>query len=175
MTPVKPQLSNQPVSTSTFYMWRVIVAIAHADGMVQDEERAYLTRIFANMDRVYGMTDEQKNTLAADLDNPQMQDIGGLMRFINDPAIRGQVIYFGGLLARADGVLDPREDEILKKLHADQMASLDMDQIRTHARAAVADEMFQHDLKQSALRPQSGLMAILDSLLLRLGIDLMDD
>jgi tellurite resistance protein len=174
MAPTQPQVSGQPVSTSTFYMWRVIIAIAHADGLVQQEERDYITRIIANMDRAFGLTDEQRNTFKSDLDNPNMQDIGDLMRHINDPAVRGQVIYFGGLLARADGVLDPREDEILKKLHADQMASLDMDQIRTHAKAAVADEMFRHDLKISEIRPQSGLTAILDSLLLRMGIDILE-
>lgn len=174
MAPVQPQVSGKPVSTSTFYMWRVIIAIAHADGLVQEEERAYLTRIFANMDRVYGLTDEQRKTFKSDLDNPNMQSIPDLMRYINDPAARGQVIYFGGLLARADGVLDPREDEILKKLRADQMASLDMTQIRADTKKAVADEMFQHDLKMSEIRPQKGLVAVLDSLLLRMGIDVLE-
>jgi hypothetical protein len=84
------------------------------------------------------------------------------------------VIYFGGLLARVDGILDPREEEILDRLHADQMSSLDMQQIRTHVKEAVADEMFRHDLKISELRPQKGLTAVLDSFLLRLGIDVLD-
>ena len=174
MTPVQPRVSGQPVNTSTFYMWRVVIAIAHADGLVQAEERAYIERIVGNMDRTYGLTDEQKKTFKDDLDNPNMQSIPELMSHINDPAARGQVIYFGGLLARADGVLDPREDEILKKLRADQMSSLDMEQIRAHAKVAVADEMFRHDLKQSEIRPQRGLTAVLDSLLLRMGIDLLD-
>lgn len=174
MTPVQPQVSGQPVSTSTFYMWRVIIAIAHADGRVQDAERSYIERIIANMDRAFGLTDEQKNIFQSDLDNPNMQDIGDLMAHINDPAVRGQVIYFGGLLARADGVVDPTEEHILDKLHADQMSSLDMEQIRAHAKTAVADEMFKHDLKMSEIRPQHGLTAILDSLLLRMGIDILD-
>lgn len=155
-------------------MWRVIIAIAHADGMLHEQERAYLNRIIGNMDRVYGLTDEQRNTFAGDLASTKPQSIPDLMRYINDPAARGQVIYFGGLLARADGVMDPREDEILKKLHADQMASLDMDQIRADTKKAVADEMFRHDLKMSEIRPQRGLVAVLDSLLLRLGIDVLD-
>ncbi|TAL27995.1 MAG: TerB family tellurite resistance protein [Alphaproteobacteria bacterium] len=174
MAPPQPQVSGKPVSTSTFYMWRVIIAIAHADGMIQEQERAYLNRIIGNMDRVYGLTPEQKSAFASDLAAPEGQNIADLMRYINDPAARGQVIYFGGLLARADGVLDPREDAILKKLHADQMASLDMDQIRKDTRKAVADEMFQHDLKMSEIRPQGGLVAVLDSLLLRMGIDVME-
>jgi uncharacterized membrane protein YebE (DUF533 family) len=175
MTPATPQIPGQPISTSTFYMWRVIIAIAHADDMVDDEERAYLTKIFANMDRVYGLTDEQKKTFAADIDSPTMQSIPELMSHINDPSVRGQVIYFGGLLAHADGVVTAQEDAILKKLRADQMSSLDMDAIRAHVKEAVADEMFKHDMKQQALRPHGTLSAILDSMMLRLGIDMMED
>ncbi len=174
MAPACPQVTGDPVSTSTFYMWRVIIAIAHADGKVQDEERAYIQRIVANMDRAYGLTDEMKKTFQSDLDNPQMQNIPELMSHINDPATRGQVIYFGGLLARVDGNMDPREEEILAKLRADQMSSLDMNQIRAQVKEAVADEMFRHDLKKSELRPQHGITGALDHMLLRLGIDVLD-
>lgn len=173
MTPPPPQIPGQPIDTSTFYMWRVMIALAHADGRVDETERAYLSRVFANMDRVYGLSDEQKKTFQSDIDNPAMQSIPDLMRYINDPAVRGQVIYFGGLLARADGVVDPREDDILKKLRADQMSSLDMEQIRGHVKEAVASEMFQHDLKIKALRPQKGITGLIDHMLLRLGIDVL--
>lgn len=171
MSTSRPQVTGKPISTSTFYMWRVIIAIAHADGLIHEQERAYLNRVIGNMDRVYGLTAEQKAAFQADLQTPQ--SIPGLMRYINDPAARGQLVYFGGLLARADGVVDPREDEILKKLHADQLASLDMEKIRSDARAAVSDEMFRRDISQQELRPQGGLVAIIDSLLLRLGIDIL--
>jgi uncharacterized tellurite resistance protein B-like protein len=172
MAPVPEQKRGEPVSTSTFYMWRVVIAIAHADGQIHEAERAYLARIFANMDRVYGLTPEQKAAFESDLRAPQ--SIPDLMRHINDPSARGQLIYFGGLLARADGVLDPKEDEILRKLHADQLASLDMDRIRADTKKAVADEMFRHDLSIQALRPHGGFVAIIDSLLLRLGIDILE-
>ncbi len=155
-------------------MWRCVIAIAHADGMVQDLERAYLQRIIANMDRVYSLTAEQKATFANDLESPTSQNIPELLSHINDPAVRGQLIYFGGLLARADGVLDPREDDILKKLRADQMASLDMQQIHAHVKKSVSDEMFRFDIAQQEIRPQTGLSGILDRLLLRIGIDLLD-
>ena len=172
MTPVQPQVSGQPVSTSTFYMWRCVIAIAHADGLVHELERAYIERIITNMDRIYGLTPEQKSTFAADLEKPQ--NIPDLLPYINDPAVRSQLIYFGGLLAHADGVLDPRESDILKKLRTDQLASLDMQKIHSQVKEAVAGEMFRSDLSQQTLRPQKGLSAILDRLLLHVGIDLME-
>jgi uncharacterized membrane protein YebE (DUF533 family) len=171
---VQPQISGQPVSNSTFYMWRCVIAIAHADGMIQEQERAYIQKIIDNMDRVYGLTAEQKAAFASDLNASRPQNIADLLRNINDPAIRSQLVYFGGLLARADGVVDPREDDILKKLRADQLANLDMNQIRAHTQEAVASETFRYDIAQQELRPQGGLIAILDRLLLYIGIDLMD-
>ncbi len=163
------QQHKPPVGNSQFYMWRCVVALAHADGMVQQEERDYLTRVFGRM----GLNDEQKSTLQADM--ATAQDIAALLNHINEPEWRGQLVYFAGLLARADGVVDPQEDHILKKLHADQLSSLDMDHIRADVKKAVANEMFQHDLKMSELRPQGGLSAIIDSLLLRLGIDILEN
>jgi uncharacterized membrane protein YebE (DUF533 family) len=168
-----PQIPNQPVSTSTFYMWRCIIAIAHADGTVQPEERAYIEKIIANMDRVYGLTDAQKKTFEEDFKTPQ--SIPELITHINDPQVRAQLIYFGGLLAHADGHVAPEEDIILKKLHADQMAGLDMEQIRKQVKEHVDDEMFHHDLQQSMLRPQKGLFRLLDAFMLRFGIDLLDN
>ncbi|MDI1228045.1 MAG: DUF533 domain-containing protein [bacterium] len=163
------QQKKPPVGTSQFYMWRCVIALAHADGMVQQGERDYLSRVFGNM----SLTDEQRRIFHTDMSEPQ--DIAQLLTHINEPEWRGQLVYFAGLLARADGVLDPQEDHILKKLRADQMSGLDMDQIRADVKKAVANEMFQHDLKMSTLRPQGGLSAIIDSLLLRLGIDILEN
>lgn len=163
------QQKKPPVGTSQFYMWRCVIALAHADGMVQQGERDYLSRVFGNM----ALTDEQRRIFHADM--ATAQDIGQLLAHINEPEWRGQLVYFAGLLARADGVLDPQEDIILKKLRADQMSSLDMEQIRADVKKAVANEMFRHDLKMSELRPQGGLSAIVDSLLLRLGIDILEN
>ncbi|HYD18466.1 MAG TPA: DUF533 domain-containing protein [Patescibacteria group bacterium] len=158
-----------PVGHSQFYMWRCVVALAHADGRVAPAERDYLNGVFSRMN----LTAAQKSTFHDDLANPQ--DLPALLRQINEPEWRGQLIYFGGLLARADGDLDPSEDAILKKLHADQLASLDMEQIRRDVKKAVDDEMFRHDLKMSELRPHGNLAAVIDSLLLRLGIDLQGE
>lgn len=165
--------AGEPVSHSMFYMWRCVIVVAHADGKIQKEELEYLRRIFGNMDRAYGLSDEQKRLFEDDLINPKR--MGDLLPQINDPYFRGQLIYFAGLLAHADGVLCPSEEAILKKLRADQLASLDMDQIRKDVHKAVEDEMFAHEMKLNSLRPKSLLSRSLDALLLHLGIDLMAD
>ena len=163
------QQKKPPIGNSQFYMWRCVIALAHADGLVQQAERAYLTRVFGKM----GVTAEQARIFESDMETAQ--DIASLLTHINEPEWRGQLVYFAGLLARADGTLDPQEDHLLKKLRADQMSGLDMEQIRADVKKAVANEMFRHDLKMSELRPQGGLSAIIDSLLLRLGIDILEN
>ena len=45
-------MGDQTFSKSQFYMWRAVIAIAHADGEVQAEERAYIARVISNLDRV---------------------------------------------------------------------------------------------------------------------------
>lgn len=162
--------TGETVSTSMFYMWRCIICIAHADGVIHAQEVEYLRRIFKNMDRAYGLTDEQKAIFEDDLETPKQ--IRDLLPYINDPYFRSQLIYFGGLLAHADGHLHPEEDALLKKLRADQLASLDMEQIRADVHKAVQSEMFQHDLKIDEIWSQSVLMRAIDALLLYFGIDI---
>lgn len=156
-----------------FYMWRCVIVVAHADGSVGQQELEYLRRIFGNMDRAYGLSDEQKRLLEDDLANPKR--MCDLLPQINDPYYRSQLIYFAGLLAHVDGHLHPNEEAILKKLRADQLASLDMEQIRKDVHIAVEDEMFAHEMKMNDLRPKSFLARSLDALLLHMGIDLMAD
>lgn len=173
MTNAPRHKAGDPISHSLFYMWRCVIVVAHADGQVQQAELEYLRRIFGNMDRAYGLSDEQKRLLEDDIANPKR--MGELLPQINDPYYRSQLIYFAGLLAHADGQLHPDEAAILKKLRADQLASLDMEQIRKEVHQAVADEMFLHDMKMQDLRPKSFLARSLDALLLHMGIDLMAD
>lgn len=165
--------TGEPVSHSMFYMWRCVIVVAHADGKVQQAEKDYLRRIFGNMDRAYGLSAQQKQTLEDDMVNPKR--MGELLPQINDPYYRSQLIYFAGLLAHADGELHPNEEAILKKLRTDQLASLDMEQIRRDVRIAVDDEMFQHDMKMNTLRPQSFLGRFIDAVLLRMDIDILAD
>lgn len=172
MNKTAPQ-SGQPLSNSMFVMWRCIVAVAHADGYVQPEERAFLMKVFDGMHRAHGLTAEQRAVLEGDIETPQK--ISDLLPQINDPAVRAQLIYFARLLIHADGRVSPEEDNLLKKLHADQLASIDMEQVRADVRRAVADEMWRHDLARGQERPQEGFTAALDEFLLYLGIDIFAD
>ncbi len=157
------------VSTSKLYMLRCVIAMAHADGEVCDEERAYMHAI---MNRI-PLSKEQRNTLDQDMNNAQ--DIGALFKHINDPRYRGQVVYFARLIAHKNGILTPSEQDLLERLHALATDGLDMEAIRADVKQALTLEMNQIDMKTDQYRPEGGIFGLFDRLLLWSGIDLMRD
>lgn len=171
-TPDRPEISD-----SLFNMWRCVICMAHADGEVQAEERQYLENIFANLDRVYRLTPEQKKTFADDLN--KAQSISELLPKVTRPEDRGSLIYFGNLLVWADGVLSAEEEEILKKLQADQMKKIDVDKLRTEVEMNLKLERGQREQEMKSIhdeeRKKHPLFAALDSLLLRCGVDILGD
>lgn len=168
------QMNTDHVSNSKFYMLRCIVAMAHADGIITDEERAYVSALTNRLP----LTDEQRNTIETDLG--VAQDVADLFRYINDPRYRGQVVYFARLMAHKDGHLDPSEQDLLDRLHALATDGLDMDQIRSDVKKAVEADLTIHDIKIDENRPKKGAhfipwMQWLDEVLLAVGIDILRD
>lgn len=153
-------------------MWRAVIALAHADGHFAPEERAYIEKILGNMQRLFIVTDEQKAGFADDFAKPK--SFGDMLRNINDPAARSELVYFGGILARVDGHLSPDEDAILKQLRISQMSSIDMDSLRLQVKDTLAQESIRRDIERAELGPKKGFSAVLDHFLQRLGIDVLD-
>lgn len=162
------QQNAKPVSHNRFIMWRCVITMAHADGFVSSEEDDYLRKVFSRM----GFSDEQRDVLEEDLRTPQ--DTLALLKQINDPACRSDVIYFARLLAFKDGNLHPSEDELLKKIHMAVTDGIDMKEIRRQVHENVQSEMVRRELEADAQRPMKGLFGLVDRFLLHLGIDLMD-
>ena len=175
-------MQNKEVSHSRYTMFRCMLAIAHADGIMNDAEIGYFEGF---MNRV-PFTDEQRDQLEEDM--VKAQDVFDLFREINDPEYRSQVLYFCRIMAYKDGVLHPTEKELLEKLHIETASGLDMDQINEQVRLAVNKEMLLRDIalaeeKQAYLeKPDNKLLAKLhvpwfwytDKLFLSMGIDLLD-
>lgn len=102
----------QPVSDSQFNMIRCVLAVAHADGIIQDEERAYINKMISKLQ----LTDDQRDTIEKDFETPQ--DVIALFDKIDDPQYKSQVIHFARLMVWKDGELDPGEEAIMKKLQS---------------------------------------------------------
>ncbi len=179
-SPVTPPPPATPggkpgVTPSLYNMWRCVICIAHADGIIQPEERTYLEKIFANLDRIYGLTPTQKMTLAADLEIPQ--NLADLLVKVTEPEYRGMLIHFGTILANADGIVTEDEERILNMLHAQQMDSIDADKLREEIRKDMEEHRAELDAEVAEIQKnaniKSPVLKALDRMLKKMGIEML--
>jgi hypothetical protein len=167
--------AKTPLSTSQFYMWRMLLAIAWVDGNCGDEETAYFAKLFDNLDRYFVLTSEQRAVLAAGLEAGE--DPWPLFSHINDPEPRRLLVLYAEALVMLDGVLDPKEEEILKRLRVTDPPGYDTEQLRGEVRKIIADDRAQREKEKEELRGEiykrSPHVAVLDRLLRRAGIDIL--
>ena len=157
------------VGTSQFYMFRCVIAMAHADHVITEEERAYITGFLNRLP----FTEEQKSTLLSDLE--QKQDAAQFLPYINDPKYRGQLVYFARLLAHKDGNLHPKEQELLEYFKTVTSDTIDMEGIRASINEEIQRELILQDIKTDSARPEKGFSGLFDRFMLFCGIDLMDE
>jgi uncharacterized membrane protein YebE (DUF533 family) len=171
-----PRPPKQEMPDSQYQMWRGVIAIAHADGKVQDEERAYLKKVFQNLDRVYGLTMAQRNELDDDMLNPK--SLADILPKITEPQYRGMLIHFGEVLVWADNQVSAEEEDVIKKLYAGQMSSIDEGKLRAEVKAQLAATKAEHDHTLEKIHAtgarKSPLFRGFDRLLRKVGIDILE-
>ena len=108
---------NRPVvSTDQLYMLRCLIAMAHADGVLDRFEEGYILDFIDNLN----LSKTQEEQLHSDLITPA--PISELLPHISNAKYRGQLTYFARLIAYIDGNLHPDEEKLLK-LFADYAGS----------------------------------------------------
>lgn len=133
--------NNNNVSESKFYMLRSLIAMAHADDIVTEEEQAYIKELMSKIPLNVG----QQEILKEDLIVPQ--NLEDLLPHIKEPRYRGQLVHFARLMAYKDGNFDPPEHILLDKMKITATSQIDMDAIRADAKKAVQLELDTHDIE----------------------------
>jgi hypothetical protein len=169
--------ARPPLSTSQFYMWRMLLAITWADGSCGEEETAYFAKVFDNLDSYYTLTQEQREALAQGLQ--AAEEPWAFFSHINEPDSRRLVVLYAEALVMLDGVLDPKEKEILERLRLWDQPSYDTEQLRQEVQQIVADastlrEKEKEDIR-SGVYKRNRHVAVLDWLLRQVGIDFLFD
>lgn len=166
-------MTNEAISvTEKYHMLRCMIALAHADGVMREEEIVYLRPFLSRIP----FTPEQRERLELDFD--QAQQLWPLFAQINNPVVRAQVLYFARIIAHQDGVTSVSEDDLITRLNIQIMEGVDLAALKQAARTATQQAMNMHDIRIDMNRPQKGkhfipYFYLLDRLLLALGIDLM--
>lgn len=115
---------SEEITESRFYMWRAVVALAHADGVVVPEEEALIENYLSHV----AFTDEQKSILREDLKTPQSPY--DMYEKITDRTDQAEFFQFARILVWCDGDLDRQEDQIFKHLQKKQVTEVGMDNMR---------------------------------------------
>jgi uncharacterized membrane protein YebE (DUF533 family) len=127
----------EEVSESRFFMWRAVVAMAHADKIVEPEEKelieSYLSKI--------PFSEQQKEILRRDLE--KQRDVAQMFELITDPEDQGEFFQFARMLVWSDGDYDAQEKKILEYLEHIQMRSLNRDRLREMVKLSRQDSRLQ--------------------------------
>lgn len=101
---------SEGLPASRFYMWRAVVAMAHADGIVTPHEVDFLHQQMKDVPLSSGQLEILGNDLVT------QQDIKVLFLQITDPEDKRDFFKLARVLSWADGDFDAQEKHILDYL-----------------------------------------------------------
>lgn len=104
------------LSNSRFNMWRAVVAMIHADGIVTPHEIDFVNRHILDL----SLSEGQLKTIQTDVQTPQ--DVYGMFVMIEAPEDKRDFFVLARALSWCDGDMDKQEERILDTLHATHMA-----------------------------------------------------
>lgn len=117
-------------------MWRAVVALIHADGVIHPKELDFLNHYFLEI----GFNQDQVKILKSDIFEPQ--DPTEKYLEIDDIEDRGQFFMFARLLIWCDSDLDEQEEKIFNHLMKIHMSEIDKDALRKELVSSRDDARF---------------------------------
>lgn len=169
-----------PLPDSTFHMLRCVTAIVHADDVVNKEERQFLKTLVTYFEGNFIISDAHKVQLMQDLQiAPEIDD---LLPQVTDRKDRENLVLFAGMLAKADGEVDPSEEVVLKKIrryqkeHANEVTVaaapaqavnappvVNLDLLANEVREIVQQEFYREGLQKSGIERKSSVLSVTDA------------
>lgn len=101
---------SEGVSESRFYMWRAVVAMVHADGVVTPHELAFVNDYMRDIN----LSPEQLEEIGQDLQTPQ--DVYDMFSRVKDREDRKDFFALARALSWCDGDYDGQEKIIIEQL-----------------------------------------------------------
>lgn len=103
------------VSASKLYMWRGVVAMAHADGVITPHELSFISEYMREMN----LSKAQIELIGNDLQ--KTQDIYEMFSNITEPEDRKEFFALARAISWCDGDFDKQEQRIISNLQTIQM------------------------------------------------------
>ena len=108
------------MNKSRFNMWRAVVAMIHADNVVQPHEIHFIAEQTKNLD----LSEEQRGIVNDDMQTPQ--DINSFFHGMTNPKDKEDFFHFARALSWSDGVFSVNEKDLLENLRNLHMAAEDI-------------------------------------------------
>ena len=102
----KGESATDGVTNSRFYMWRAVVAMVHADGVVTPHEVTFVNDYIYDID----LSKEQLAVIGQDLQTPQ--DVYGMFSRITDKQDKKDFFALARALSWCDGDYDGQEKRL---------------------------------------------------------------
>lgn len=103
------------MNPSRFYMWRAVVAMVHADGVVTPHEVSFVNEQFKGLD----FTQKQLEQLAEDFKIPQ--DVNSMFAYVTTEEDKRDFFALARALSWCDGDMHKQEKHIIDVLEAENM------------------------------------------------------
>jgi len=119
------------ISESRLSMWRAVVCIIHADGVVTPHEMAFIQSAIKDV----GLSDTQMKIIGEDLQTPQ--DAYEMFSQVTSPKDKNDYFALARAVSWCDGDLDKQERLIIKNLekmhmNEEEMAMLNQSRQQVH-------------------------------------------
>ncbi len=123
-------MDESGLSSSRFYMWRTIFALAHADGVVSEQEIDFLNKNTENLP----LSDSQREILSKDL--VEEKDPAVMFTQVMDGKDREEFFTLARVLCWSDGDYDEQEKRVMNIL-SDIQADKESKTLLERSRATV--------------------------------------
>ena len=143
---------NQELDSSKFAMWRAAVAIFHADGEIDPEEKEWLEEKISKI----GFSPEQEKILISDMNNGVSFD--AMLEKVTDRKDRAFLLHLVRTVGHLDGEYCSHEKEKYKELHQKVLGNLDLGQLE----ADIVESSYDHQKSISSDKKHSLLWRGLD-------------
>lgn len=150
---------SEEISKSRFHMWRAVFAMAHADHVVTDEEKAFMENYLDNVP----FSEEQKEVLREDM--VTAQDVSEMFFMITEPEDQGQFFQFARELVWCDGDFDAQEEAIKERLKADQIDKMNLGRLETELHRSRAEARMEKTAEKREFEQQADSLLGLGSFL----------
>ena len=117
------------MSESRFYMWRCIVALAHADGTVTPPEREM---IWDALEREELLSKEQREEIMGDMDTPRSVD--DLLGRVREGQDRQDLLIKARDLLWRDEIMGGMEERMMRRLRNTVNYGFDINEMMREAR-----------------------------------------